>query len=140
MMSSLAEGSSEIETGTVQVAEPEIEDQTHPSSGDPANDWLCAWCLGCVASEQDRFNFGGQSEFLFKNPADVVFHIITFSRTVGCRQAGSPTLEHTWFPGHQWSYCLCGGCGMHLGWFYAGPSTFAGLIRERIVRAALVRN
>ena len=51
-----------------------------------------------------------------------------------------PTLEHTWFPGHAWSFCLCGRCRMHLGWYYAGPNHFAGLIRDRIVRAAVVMN
>ena len=27
-----------------------------------------------------------------------------------------------------------------MGWYYAGPSQFAGLIRDRIVRAVAVRN
>jgi cereblon len=93
-----------------------------------------------VASENDRFAWEGQSEFSFTNPQGIRFEILTFSRTVGCRPFGVPTLEYTWFPGHAWSCCVCDRCGMHLGWHYTGPSEFAGLIRCRIVRAALVRN
>jgi hypothetical protein len=128
----------EAETGTVEVAEPERQTRTRPSEGDPANDWLCAWCLNRAASERDRFSYEGKSEFSFKNPEGIRFKILTFARTIGCRAAGVPTLEHTWFAGHAWSYCLCNRCGMHLGWYYAGPSEFAGLIRDRIVRASVV--
>jgi hypothetical protein len=93
-----------------------------------------------VASEKDRLTREGRSEYSFRNPEGIRFNIITFSRTLGCRQAGAPTFEHTWFPGHAWSFCLCEQCRVHLGWYYSGPTAFAGLIRERIVRAAVVRN
>lgn len=126
------------EPGVVEIAEPEIQTRTRPSQGDAASDWLCAWCFNRVASDKDRFSHEGQSEFAFKNPNGIRFHIVTFARTLGCRQAGVPTLEHTWFPGHAWSYCVCDRCRMHLGWYYAGPSEFAGLIRDRIVRASVV--
>jgi hypothetical protein len=118
------------EPGAVETGEPEIQTRTRPSLGDPANDWLCAWCLNRVASEKDRFCCDGKSEFSFVNPEGIRFVILTFSRTFGCRQAGVPTQEHTWFPGHVWSMCLCDRCGRHLGWQYEGPSEFAGLIRE----------
>jgi hypothetical protein len=137
-MSWLVQAMVGVEPGAVEVAEPEVRTRARPRQGDPANDWLCAWCLNRVASEQDRFSCEGKSEFLFRNPDGIRFHIVTFSRTIGCRRAGVPTLEDTWFPGHAWSYCLCGRCGAHLGWYYAGPSEFAGLIRDRIVRASVV--
>ena len=128
------------EPAAVELEEPALQTRTQPSEGDPANDWLCAWCLNRVASEKDRFSQDGQSESSFKNPEGVRFHIFLFSRTLGCRDVGAPTLEHTWFPGHAWSSCLCGGCRMHLGWYYAGPNDFVGLIRDRIVRASVVMN
>ncbi len=128
------------ELGTVEIAEPDIETGPRLSQVDLANDWLCAWCLNRVASEKDRLSYEGKSEFSFKNPEGIRFHIVTFSRTIGCRQAGVPTLEHTWFPDHVWSFCVCDRCRVHLGWYYAGPSEFAGLIRDRIVRAAVVMN
>jgi len=128
------------EPGFVELAEPEMQSSTASGESDPASDWLCAWCLNRVASEKDRARPGGQSEFSFANPQGVWFHILTFLRAYGCRQAGVPTLEHTWFPGHAWSYCVCASCGVHLGWFYSGPAEFVGLIRDRIVRALLIRN
>ena len=115
------------------VIEPALESRT-------AGDWLCAWCYNRVANERDRFQYHGQDEFTFTNPEAIRFEIITFSRTLGCQEAGVPTLEHTWFPGHAWSYCQCDRCGQHLGWYYTGEQEFAGLIKPRIVRALFVRN
>jgi hypothetical protein len=126
--------------GTVETVQPEARSHPPPGAGDPVNDWLCVSCSNCVASEQDRFLWNGRSEFTFRNPEGVRFDLLTFSRTLGCREAGRPTLEHTWFSGHAWSFCLCARCGMHLGWYYAGPTTFAGLIAGRIVRAAVFTN
>jgi hypothetical protein len=137
-MAWLVKAMADVEPGTLEIAEPEIATRARSSSGDSANDWLCAWCLNRVASEKDRFCYDGKNEFTFRNPEGVRFVILTFSRTIGCRQAGIPTLEDTWFPGHAWSYCLCDNCRTHLGWQYAGPSEFAGLIRDRIVRASLM--
>jgi hypothetical protein len=124
----------------VALPGPEAETRTHPSEGDPANDWLCVSCLNRVASEKDRFLHEGRSEFSFRNPEGIRFNILTFSRTLGCREAGLPTLDHTWFPAHAWSFCLCARCGMHLGWYYAGPARFVGLIQDRIFRASVAGN
>lgn len=130
------------ETGFAMPAtsEPALETRIAAAGSDAEGDWLCAWCLNRVANEKDRFQFGGRDEFAFTNPAGIRFEIITFSQTLGCCQTGVPTLEHTWFAGHAWSFCQCDSCGQHLGWFYTGQHEFAGLIRDRIRRALLVRN
>ena len=122
------------------IIEPTVSDRTITSIQDPAGDWLCAWCLNRVANEKDRFQYGGKDEFAFTNPAGLRFEIITFAQTLGCRQAGKPTLEHTWFPGYAWSFCHCDQCGQHLGWCYTGLQEFVGLIKNRIVRALHIRN
>ena len=122
------------------LLEPEIEPEPAPTTGDTENDWRCAWCQNRVANEKDRFRYDGKDEFTFSNPEGIRFAIITFSRTLGCQEAGEPTSEHTWFPGYAWSYCQCDRCGQHLGWYYAGKCEFAGLIKARIVRALCVRN
>jgi hypothetical protein len=114
--------------------------KTRTAIADPAGDWLCAWCLHRVANDADRFSYDGQDEFSFTNPGGMQFDIITFAHAPGCQDTGQPTLEHTWFPEHAWSYGLCNQCGQHLGWFYTGPKTFAGLIKDRLVRAVLIRN
>jgi hypothetical protein len=122
---------------TEHAVVPDTETRSTASQSDPANDWLCAWCRNRVASENDRFSYEGKSEFAFTNPARIRFEVLTFARTLGCEEAAVPTLEDTWFPGHAWSYCLCDCCRMHLGWQYTGPSEFAALIRDRLVRALL---
>jgi hypothetical protein len=103
-------------------------------------DWLCGWCLNHVASDRQRFLYGGKNEFFFRNPNGIPFGIITFAETLSCRETGTPTLEHTWFPGYAWSYCHCDRCGEHLGWCYSGPQVFYGLIKARLKRADLVLN
>jgi hypothetical protein len=125
---------------TPATADPATEPRPAPVLGGAEGDWLCAWCLNRVANEKDRFKYDGKDVFTFSNPEGIRFEIITFSQTPGCRQAGVPTLEHTWFPGHAWSFCLCDRCGQHLGWYYAGQHDFAGLITARLVRAQCIRN
>ena len=132
--------SPEIDVIELGVVDPDIKSRGKSSTAPAASDWLCAWCLNRVANEQDRFAFNGLDEFSFTNPEGIRFEIITFEWTVGCRQSGAPTLEHTWFAGHAWCFCQCERCGMHLGWYYSGQHEFAGLIKERIVRAVCVRN
>jgi hypothetical protein len=82
----------------------------------------------------DLFLFDGRSEFEFENPNQLLVHLITFKEVHNCQESGKPTLELTWFPKHAWSFCQCGRCGCHLGWFYRGPQQFTGLIRDRLVR------
>ena len=139
-VNALVEAEMDVEVGAVVIEEPAVSTRTRTKRGDAAGDWLCAWCLNRVASEKARFAYQGETEFAFKNPNGILFQIITFSETTGCREDGIPTLEATWFPAHAWSYCVCDRCRAHLGWFYSGPSEFVGLIRDRIVRASLVRN
>jgi hypothetical protein len=122
------------------MSDPAVDTRTAVAVGDAEGDWLCAWCLNRVAKDSDRFKYGGKDQFVFSNPEGIRFRIVTFARTSGCRQAGAPTLEHTWFPGHAWSFCQCERCGQHLGWYYAGEHNFAGLITDRLVRGQCVRN
>jgi hypothetical protein len=132
----------EIKTGENLVGEIDTgsASRTATVTGDASGDWLCAWCLNRVANEEHRFAYEGKDEFTFCNPEGIRFEIITFTETAGCREVGVPTLEHTWFPGHAWSFCQCDRCGHHLGWYYAGPQQFVGLIKSRILRALGIRN
>lgn len=130
-------GIGEVVTGFTQ---PLLADRPAFALGDVKGDWLCGWCLNRVANEKDRFKYGGSDEFIFANPEGIRFEIITFCQTLGCREAGQPTLDHTWFAGHAWSYCHCGRCGQHLGWLYVGQFEFAGLIKNRLVRALTMMN
>ncbi len=133
-------GAEQSVPGLPALATPKVETHTLPALEGAAGDWLCAWCHNPVANDRDRFCIDGKDEFSFSNPDGLWFEIITFSEISGCRQDGVPTLDHTWFPGCAWSYCICAECGYHLGWFETGQNDFVGLIRARIVRALFVRN
>lgn len=104
------------------------------------NRWLCVNCHQTVAREQERAWVQGASEHSFVNPSGIKFEILLFEKAHGCLNVGMPTLEHTWFPGCAWSYCVCGRCRSHLGWFYTGARAFVAMIRGRIVRAVLAHN
>jgi hypothetical protein len=130
----------QVEIGEDLVAEVGLSTRPVTSTADAATDWLCVWCHNRVANEKDRFHYGAQDQFTFSNPDGIRFEIITFLQTLGCRQTGQPTLDHTWFTDHAWSFCLCAQCGQHLGWYYDGEHTFVGLIKTRIVRALTIRN
>jgi hypothetical protein len=125
---------------TSAKVEPAKKPRPATALATPEGDWLCAGCLNRVADEKDRFQYDGKAEFTFSNPEGIRFGIITFSQAMGCRETGVPTLEHTWFPQHAWSFCQCDRCQMHLGWFYSGPHDFVGLIRNRLVRGRCVWN
>ncbi len=123
-----------------RIVAPAFENRTETSLRLAGSDWLCAWCLNGVANESARFLYEGQDEFSFTNPDGVRFEIITFKQTLGCHPTGLPTLNHTWFAGHAWSFCHCDQCGVHLGWFYCGQHDFAGLIKARMVHSMTLRN
>lgn len=95
----------------------------------------CAQCGHRVTREDQRTEVAGRHEHGFVNPHGYSFHIACFARAPGCRTIGSPTLEHTWFPGHAWQVALCARCGTHLGWAFHGPGQghFFGLIVARLV-------
>jgi hypothetical protein len=131
---------SEAASSEKEVLQELPQSRTVPGLSDAAGDWLCAWCHNRVANERDRCAIDGQNQFAFTNQEGIRFEIITFSETLGCRQSGKPTLEHTWFPNHTWSYCQCVECGSQLGWHFEGEKVFAGLIQTRIVRALNLRN
>lgn len=105
-----------------------------------ADDWLCLVCSKKITSDKDRFLFNDQSEFQFTNPSGFIFDIITFYSAAGCLDAGVPTSEFTWFPGHSWSYAMCSRCGSHLGWKYTGEFSFYGLIKSRLIKGAALFN
>lgn len=135
-----SDSSGEPQTVLPEIGQPQLKERPRSLLRDVEGDWLCAWCLNRVANEKDRFRVQGQDEFTFSNPDGIRFEILTFSELCGCDRTGTPTLEHTWFPGYSWLFCQCSECGQHLGWYYSGPQDFAGLIKPRIVRAVCIRN
>ena len=105
-----------------------------------ADDWLCIVCNKKITSDKNKFEYNEQSEFQFINPGGYYYNILTFSSADGCKEMGEPTIEFTWFEGHNWSYAVCSRCSNHLGWKYAGKYSFYGLIKSRLVKGAALFN
>jgi hypothetical protein len=104
---------------------------------EPEGGLLCFACGLGITNDRERITAGGAHEHTFTNPGGYVYRIGCFRRAPGCAQAGEPTLEHTWFPGHSWRLALCAGCRAHLGWaFQTGESEFFGLILDRLISPA----
>lgn len=73
-------------------------------------------------------------EHTFRNPAGYSFHLVCYASAPGAAEAGEPTKEATWFAGYAWTFAICSNCHTHLGWFYRGDKSFAGLIATRLLR------
>jgi len=68
------------------------------------------------------------------NPHGFIWSFGCFARAPGCVLVGPPSREFAWFAGHAWQLADCGGCRLHLGWFFSSPERrFHGLIVGRVV-------
>jgi hypothetical protein len=99
--------------------------------------YRCVLCGEKITAEKNRVPVKGQHEHTFTNPHGFIFTIGCFSDAPGCRCAGYPTSEFTWFAGYAWRYAACGGCGTHMGWeFSSDADLFFGLILNRLSEAS----
>lgn len=94
---------------------------------------VCRVCGAAIARTGAACSIGGAFRHTFFNPAGIVFEIGSFVEAPGCTVSGAPTYEFTWFPGYAWRFAHCRGCGAHLGWQFAGPAGFFGLVLDRLV-------
>jgi hypothetical protein len=92
----------------------------------------CRRCGHELARLRDREPLDGAATRSFVNPHGLVFEIAAFRAAAGCAAEGEPSSFWTWFPGHAWQLALCGRCAAHVGWRFTGPSTFYGLLLDRI--------
>lgn len=92
----------------------------------------CRACSHWVTRGRWAIQRGGSFEHRFRNPAGWSFQVGCYAKAPGASAAGQPTAEHSWFAGYLWRYAVCAGCGTHLGWWYLGSDTFAGLIVTRL--------
>jgi cereblon len=95
---------------------------------------LCRTCGNYVSTPDEICRPDGQSsEYTFENPAGRVCEILALQNAWALELVGSPTLEHTWFPGCTWRVALCARCGRQLGWCFeaaAGTKFFGLLVKE----------
>lgn len=94
----------------------------------------CRDCGHEITRPKFAIEVGGAHEHTFRNPGGYSFHVLCFRQAQGTLDAGTPTSEATWFAGYAWTFALCEACHGHLGWWYHGKDSFAGLIATRLVR------
>lgn len=124
----------------INLIKTETESEVKVQTELKPDDWLCLSCHKKITEDKERFPYEGETEFHFTNPEGYVFDIITFRTAEGCREAGMPTFEFTWFKDHSWSLAVCSRCGLQLGWKYSGKSSFYGLIKSRLVKGLTLFN
>jgi hypothetical protein len=108
-----------------------------PEAGEEATDHggpalVCRLCKHVITTEGARASLFGAHVHDRMNPGGFVFRIGVFHHAPGALAIGAPSAHFSWFPGHLWQIALCRGCLEHLGWFFSGPSSFSGLILDKL--------
>jgi hypothetical protein len=93
---------------------------------------VCRACAHPITRGRWAIKQNGAFEHRFRNPAGWSFQVGCYAKAPGALPIGEPMSEHSWFSGYAWRYACCASCGTHLGWWYIGPGTFAGLIVTRL--------
>ncbi len=112
---------------------PEAEKNTEADT-DIDDALYCAGCGHLLTRMRWAIDTGSHGR-VFINPAGRVFRIACFSEAPGTTAVGTPTDEHSWFPGYAWNFAVCLGCSRHLGWRFAAeasPPVFFGLIKTAL--------
>ena len=93
----------------------------------------CVACGHVITRSSERISVGGQHRHVCVNPRGIAYDIGCFRRAPGLAIDGLPMTSFSWFEGYAWQVANCGGCGIHLGWWFtgAGPD-FAGLVVRRL--------
>ena len=95
--------------------------------------FVCANCGIPITTHAEIISIEGSDIHQRTNPAGVESEFGCFARAPGVLVSGIPTAEHSWYAGYLWSFALCGGCGVHLGWYFEGlEPPFYGLILNRL--------
>lgn len=117
-------------SGVVSEVEEESDEETGSHKA-----VRCAHCGHDVTTLSEQIEISGAHRHSFANPHGFVFEVGCFNSAAGCRSAGSPSGEFTWFAGYNWRLALCGRCLSHLGWYFmsAGSAGFIALVLDRLV-------
>jgi len=95
--------------------------------------WCCAVCGTYVTDDGQLTHINGTHQHYKVNPQGQGFQFCSFKYAEGCSRSGELTAEHTWYSGYLWQFAHCNRCDTQLGWYFAGPKSFYGLIKRQIV-------
>lgn len=94
---------------------------------------ICARCGHPISAGGWALEVAGAHGHSFVNPHGYLYRVGCFRHAPGCAPQGEAQSEYSWFPGYSWQIAVCGGCGAHLGWAFAGREpAFHGLILDRL--------
>ncbi|KAJ1357007.1 hypothetical protein KIN20_015022 [Parelaphostrongylus tenuis] len=83
---------------------------------------------------------------VFENPAAETFHVLA-AQTAHLKFRGQPSSDAVWFPGMQWTVCVCSKCDHHMGWYFqpekpnvqhSQQKSFVGLVLDYLISADYV--
>ena len=97
-------------------------------------------CINCESNiTNSRFIFSMSQDgplANYINPHGYVHDTLTVSCVLNAVMIGTPTSEHSWFPGYKWTIMNCAHCRVHLGWKFQAPKlipkVFFGLTRAAL--------
>ena len=92
----------------------------------------CRACSHPITRGRWAIQRDGAFEHRFRNLEGWSFQVGCYAKAPGALAHGEPTSDNSWFSGYLWRFALCAKCDTHLGWWYLGPNTFAGLIVTRL--------
>ena len=84
-----------------------------------------------MTGEDARTSVEGAHIHTRTNPSGFRFTFGCFA-TSTCLVSDSRFAEFSWFPGFEWRFAHCAGCGTHLGWRFEGKGVFDALVLERL--------
>ncbi|RWR78255.1 ATP-dependent protease La domain-containing protein [Cinnamomum micranthum f. kanehirae] len=94
----------------------------------------CRRCRTVIAKRTDMVVMSSDGPCnAYVNSGGYVHGVVTVSSANGLSLWGSPSKEHSWFPGYAWTIANCGNCGSNIGWLFTAtkkklqPKSFWGI-------------
>ncbi len=111
---------------------PEIveKDESIPDEGH--SELICTGCGNMITSTGHAIPVEGSHVHRRVNPGGYEHHFRCFSQAPGIITAGQLVYYFSWFSGFGWQMAHCSGCAVHMGWYFAGESTFFGLLVDAL--------
>lgn len=80
--------------------------------------YLCSSCASEIAESKNFFDYDGNHEHEYYDPAGRQTRILLFGEVPGGHLTGNMISDYTWFEGTTYRFVDCRSCGAQLGWVY----------------------
>ncbi|ONK79086.1 uncharacterized protein A4U43_C01F2800 [Asparagus officinalis] len=99
----------------------------------------CKNCHTLIAKRSDMVIMSSDGPLnAYVNPHGYVHEAITVYNATALALWGSPSKEHSWFPGYAWTIANCATCESHMGWLFTAtkknllPRSFWGIRSSQV--------